>query len=229
MTDPLPTFLRVRSMLLMEEMQQANAAANATSTALVAQTRPHAPTCTSAGCRGDSSNSGKSRKQKNKTGGKTTGGPTRPGNPAPQGPWVCFSPGMGQWRAPYTGPGILGPRPQAYTTTATPVFQSTPSSFAAPAWDNAGLIAALNSLYQQGGWVMDSGATSHMTNDEGNILFTSPLSSALHNRGERHVRAYLFLRLHFFSISLWSSLSSQPRSSCSLFNSQLTLHPQIYS
>jgi hypothetical protein len=84
------------------------------------------------------------------------------------------------WRGavarPYTGPGILGPRPQAYTTTAAPVFQSTPSSSAAPAWDNAGLIAALNSLYQQGGWVMDSGATSHMTNDEGNILFAAPLS-----------------------------------------------------
>jgi hypothetical protein len=83
MTDPLSTFLRVRSMLLMEEMQQANAATNAASTALIAQTRPRAPMCTGAGCRGDSSNSGKSRKQKNKTGGKTTGGPTRPGNPAP--------------------------------------------------------------------------------------------------------------------------------------------------
>jgi hypothetical protein len=29
------------------------------------------------------------------------------------------------------------------------------------------LIAALNSLYEQDGWAMDSGATSHMTNDEG--------------------------------------------------------------
>jgi hypothetical protein len=83
MMDPLPTFLRVRSMLLMEEMQQVNAAANAASTALIAQTRPPTPTCTGAGCRGDSSNSGKSRKQKNKTGSKTTGGPARSGNPAP--------------------------------------------------------------------------------------------------------------------------------------------------
>jgi hypothetical protein len=95
MMDPLPTFLCVRSMLLMEEMQQVNAAANAASMALVAQTRPPVPTCTGAGCCGDSSNSGKSRKQKNKTGGKTTGGPAHPGNPAPQGPWVCFSPGAG--------------------------------------------------------------------------------------------------------------------------------------
>jgi hypothetical protein len=30
---------------------------------------------------------------------------------------------------------------------------------------------------QQGGWVMDSGASSHMTNDDGNISFTAPLSS----------------------------------------------------
>jgi hypothetical protein len=95
MTDPLPTFLHVRSMLLMEEMQQANAAANTTSMALVAQTHPPAPTCTGAGCRDDSSNSGKSHKQKNKIGGKTTGGPARPSNPTPQGPWVCFSPGAG--------------------------------------------------------------------------------------------------------------------------------------
>jgi hypothetical protein len=146
MMDPLPTFLRVRSMLLMEEMQQANAAANTASMALIAQTRPPAPTCTGAGCHGDSSNSGKSRKQKNKTGGKTTGGPARSGNPAPQGPWVCFCPGVGQLHTPYTGPDIRGPRPQAYTTTAAPIFQSTLSSSAAPAWDNAGLIAALNSL-----------------------------------------------------------------------------------
>jgi hypothetical protein len=44
------------------------------------------------------------------------------------------------------------------------------------AWDNTGLIAALNNLYQQGGWVMDSGATSNMTNDKGTIFFLAPLS-----------------------------------------------------
>ncbi|XP_051201786.1 uncharacterized protein [Lolium perenne] len=40
MMEPLPSFLRVRSMLLMEEMQQANAASNTASTAFVAQARP---------------------------------------------------------------------------------------------------------------------------------------------------------------------------------------------
>jgi hypothetical protein len=45
-------------MLLMEEMQQANAASNAVSTALVAQARPPAPPCTGTDCRGDSTYTG---------------------------------------------------------------------------------------------------------------------------------------------------------------------------
>jgi hypothetical protein len=55
MTDPLPTFLRVRTMLPMEEMQQTNAATNAVSTALIAQARPPPLTCTGTGCRSDTS------------------------------------------------------------------------------------------------------------------------------------------------------------------------------
>ncbi|XP_071683645.1 uncharacterized protein [Lolium perenne] len=181
MTDPLPTFIRVRSMLLMEEMQQANAAANAASTALVAQAmRPAPPTppCAGTACQGGSSNSGRSRKGKKKTATAQAAAPNRAPTPAPTGPWFCISPGAGQWRPP-TGAGILGPRPQAYTTINAPMFQSAPSTSTSPspARDNAGLIAALNSMYQQGGWVMDSGATSHMTNDEGNIQFSAPLSS----------------------------------------------------
>jgi hypothetical protein len=35
MTDPLPTFICIRAMLPMEEMQQSNTATNAASTALV--------------------------------------------------------------------------------------------------------------------------------------------------------------------------------------------------
>ncbi|XP_071679765.1 uncharacterized protein [Lolium perenne] len=145
MTDPLPTFIRVRSMLLMEEMQQANAAANAASTALVAQAmRPAPPTppCAGTACQGGSSNSGRSRKGKKKT---ATARPPRP----------------------------TARPPCAYGPLSAPSTSTSPS----PARDNAGLIAALNSMYQQGGWVMDSGATSHMTNDEGNIQFSAPLSS----------------------------------------------------
>jgi hypothetical protein len=71
MMDPLPSFLHTRSMLLMEEMQQANA----TNTALVAHACPPPPTCTGAGCRGDSSNSGAGKpkntyKLKNKNEGR---------------------------------------------------------------------------------------------------------------------------------------------------------------
>ncbi|KAK1626930.1 hypothetical protein QYE76_001245 [Lolium multiflorum] len=63
--------------------------------------------------------------------------------------------------------GILGPRPQAYTTAP---------STSATTWDSSALIAALNNLaLQQGGWVMDSGASSHMTNDDGNLTRSSPL------------------------------------------------------
>jgi hypothetical protein len=96
-------------------------------------------------------------------------------SPTPTIPWVCFSPGAGQWRAPY-GAGILGPRPQAYTTTTSPLYQLVSSSSTSSAWDNAGLITALNNLYQQGGWVMDCCASSQLTNNEGNIRFSTPLS-----------------------------------------------------
>ena len=78
------------------------------------------------------------------------------------------------------GPGVptgIGPCSQAYNTIASPRFQSGPSTPASPAWDNSGLIAALNSLYQQGGWVMDSGASSHMTSDDSNLFASAPLST----------------------------------------------------
>uniref|UniRef100_A0ACD5VZT8 Uncharacterized protein n=1 Tax=Avena sativa TaxID=4498 RepID=A0ACD5VZT8_AVESA len=99
MTDPLTTFVRARSMLLMEEMQQNNATSNAASTALVAQARPHAPPCTSTACCSDSSSTGsdkpftftKQKKNKPKNGGGST--TYRPATPAPSGPWylLCFA------------------------------------------------------------------------------------------------------------------------------------------
>jgi hypothetical protein len=133
--------------------------------------RPPAPPCIGTSCCGDSSNSGRPHMQKTKQGGQQDSGPS----PTPTIPWVCFSPGAGQWRAPY-GAGILGPRPQAYTTTTSPLYQLVSSSSTSSAWDNAGLIAALNNLYQQGGWVMDCCASSQLTNNEGNIRFSTPLS-----------------------------------------------------
>nr|XP_051215842.1 uncharacterized protein LOC127333508 [Lolium perenne] len=136
MTDPLPTFLRTRAMLLMEEMQQANAAATSATTALVAQARGPASPCPGPGCRGDGPAPGagaekgkQPAKQKGRTGGHQGGGATQgtqpARTPAPTGPWVCFSPGAGQWRAPSSGQGILGPRPQAYTATAPSTSTTT--------------------------------------------------------------------------------------------------------
>jgi hypothetical protein len=56
------------------------------------------------------------------------------------------------------------------------LYQSAPS-VTSPTWDNSALIAALNNLaLQQGGWVMDSGASSHMTPDDGNLSRCKPLS-----------------------------------------------------
>jgi hypothetical protein len=117
MVEPLPTFLQARGMLLMEEMQQANATSNAVSTALVVQTRSPPPPCTGAWCRGDTSNSGKkpqykpkNKNDKNNGGYSTTSLAPRPALLAPVGPWICYSPGTGQWRA-LSGQGILGPRP----------------------------------------------------------------------------------------------------------------------
>jgi hypothetical protein len=96
MMDPLPSFLRTRSMLLMEEMQQENAASNAANAALVAHARPPPPACTSAGCRGESSTSGAGEpkntyKPKNKNGGRQADGAPHPAQPTPTGLWVCFS------------------------------------------------------------------------------------------------------------------------------------------
>jgi hypothetical protein len=180
MTDPLPTFLRTRVMLLMEEMQQANTAANSAATALIAQARGPAPPCPSPGCRGEGPVPGEGgrkgkqpAKQKGHPDGHQGGGATQvtqnARTPDPAGPWVCLSPGAGQWRAPSSGQGILGPRPQAYTATAP--------STSKPTWDSSALIAALNNLaLQQGGWVMDSGASSHMTNNDGNLTRSSPFA-----------------------------------------------------
>jgi hypothetical protein len=79
MIDPLPTFLCVRAMLLMEEMKQANAATNDVSTTLVSQARPPCPPCTSAGYRGDTSFQGKGKpaKKPKTKGGRTSGGNQR--------------------------------------------------------------------------------------------------------------------------------------------------------
>jgi hypothetical protein len=61
---------------------------------------------------------------------------------------------------------------------SAPIYQSSSSTSGPAGWDNSALIVALNNLtLQQGGWVMDSGASSHMSPDDGNISSPTPLSS----------------------------------------------------
>ncbi|WVZ88247.1 hypothetical protein U9M48_034790 [Paspalum notatum var. saurae] len=81
------------------------------------------------------------------------------------------------WRAPWTGatgPGVLGSRPpsaQAYNAGyLPPTTQMAPA--APPSFDTAGLLQALQAaaLPQQSSptdWFMDTGASSHMTGDQG--------------------------------------------------------------
>lgn len=91
--------------------------------------------------------------------------------------------GFGGQPRRYQG-GLLGAAPQANTA-----FAPTPAPSGVPTWDQAGLIAALQQLTTQGAspWVVDSGATSHMTASDG-ILFqsqTPSTSSILVGNGTR--------------------------------------------
>jgi hypothetical protein len=71
----------------------------------------------------------------------------------------------------------MGANPQAHFAAPPPP----------PMWDQAGLIAALNQMaLQNSGWVMDSGATSHMHNSDGILLSRHPSSSPSITVGNGH-------------------------------------------
>ena len=80
-------------------------------------------------------------------------------------------------------PGILGASPQAHTA-----FAPVQVSPAAPTWDQAGLVAALNqmALQNQTSWVMDSGASSHMSTTDGILLSHLPSSHSFITVGNGH-------------------------------------------
>lgn len=111
----------------------------------------------------------------------------------PSGPWLYINltalqqAGLQVWQVP--GSGILGraPSAQAYHTTYAPLQLPAPtppptattiasSSSGTPEWDPTGLIAALNSL-SPSGWVIDTGASSHMASEEGVFLCLLPIKS----------------------------------------------------
>jgi transposase InsO family protein len=102
--------------------------------------------------------------------------------------WPPFFPPWGApwgtgWRAPWTGatgPGTPSrPQHQAYNAYSQPSTTSAPLS-----WDTSTLMQALHaaSLPQQsnGEWFMDTGASTHMTGDQGNLPTYCP--SPLHNQ-----------------------------------------------
>jgi hypothetical protein len=186
-STPFPSFARARSMLVLKETRLTNETKITNETALVAG----GSSCRQSGCRftptpapaaSSGFNNGNVRRGGRNRRGKNSGGNgAHPGvrTTPPAGPWFCFNPWTasgaggqwpshgGQWR-PSPAPGLLGASPQAHTAFAPP--QPSP----APTWDQQGLITALNQLAVQGhgGWVVDSGATSHMASD-GGILLTS--------------------------------------------------------
>jgi hypothetical protein len=97
----------------------------------------------------------------------------------PQWGGVSWNAGGAPWRAPWTGatgPGVLGSAPPANAGQAYHVY-TPPSTMPAPvqaSWDTSGLLAALNAASIQqpsanDAWFMDTGASSHMTGDQGNL------------------------------------------------------------
>nr|AAN34944.1 Putative retroelement [Oryza sativa Japonica Group] len=117
--------------------------------------------------------------------------------PRTTGPWVCFNPWAVQqqqspWR-PSNSAGLLGPYPQAHTTFAGPYVSPPmpglpPMQQSQPNWDQAGLIAALNQLSVQSPspWVLDTGATSHMSSTDGILDTRLPNSYTFITVGNGH-------------------------------------------
>jgi hypothetical protein len=157
-----------------------------------------ASSCGSSSCRSSPSDAGHGQQQppqqpqqrfdgkkRQKKGGKKNfyGGPQQQQQhyDPPASPWVCFSPWTGQQGGqPWTGqtwraPGVLGSAPQAHTAFA-PLHVSPPAPHvpqsSAPSWDQAVLIAALQQMSMQDSspWVMDSGASAHMSSNDGILL-----------------------------------------------------------
>ena len=73
---------------------------------------------------------------------------------------------------------ILGPSPQAHTAFAPLQASSGGSNTSTSTWDAAGLIAALQNMQLQGNspWVVDSGASTHMTSSDGMLTQRLPPS-----------------------------------------------------
>ncbi|XP_062187900.1 uncharacterized protein LOC133891196 [Phragmites australis] len=197
--DPFPSFAKARSALLLAEMRHpANTAALDGDTALFAASSSGQGNSVNKGKNNKGKGKGKTggdggRLSNGRGGGdrSNSGGQKQTSAPTPpSGPWVLMAPwasapwaGPQLWAAswrPAGGPRFLGPRPTAQAQHAFHTQLAPPASVAGseappqPAWDQASLVAALNNLHVQGqssgGWVMDTGATSHMASSDGSTF-----------------------------------------------------------
>ncbi|WVZ65184.1 hypothetical protein U9M48_014593 [Paspalum notatum var. saurae] len=174
--NKLPSFLKVRSHLLLEEHRADKTQQLAQRSALLAQQHstdgapatPPAPATglvaqpnATTGAGSSTSRGGKKSKNKKKgSGGGSFSNTSHSGSPQIPASWNNPWAGMCQtWpvaaRPPLPPPstGVLGPRPnvppaQAYFNAPTPSVPAAPSS-STPSWDQAALINALNAMSMQ--------------------------------------------------------------------------------
>ena len=200
-SNPLPSFYKARSMLLLVETRRSRAVT--TGTALVAskQPDPHPISNTPATSTGANTRPPYGRGKGNK-GGCSGGGRGRDQyTPHPRAPptswmWLPYNP-WGQvpnWTPPpcpyptsswtprqpstaSSSPSILGPRPQQAF-----VSQSAPAEPSTGKFVPTDIVAAMQTLSLQppdDNWYMDTGATSHMMADQG--ILSSYSHSSLNN------------------------------------------------
>ncbi|XP_074299823.1 uncharacterized protein LOC141630993 [Silene latifolia] len=135
---------------------------------------------------------GGSSNNRSSDGGKNSTGQQQQGNRNTAWTWVPLQPSPWQqqpgwgappcpypttgWAspAPNRGPGILGSRPQAFIAQ-TPVI-GAPQGALVPT-ELAATMQTLSLQQPDDNWYMDTGATSHMTGNEGTLSSYFPLSS----------------------------------------------------
>jgi hypothetical protein len=203
-SETLPPFYKSRSMIVLEEMARAKqtAVTAANSTFIAAQENNNSDSSSShhPNCNNNKNNGGRSGRGGYNRGGRGRGrGGGRGGRSyyhqqgsgqqpqAPQHQWVyppwnaqwqpwatppCPYPTTGNWQrpvAPNRQPGILGAKPQQAHVAATQ------SSYAPT--DIQAAMHTLSLAPPDEQWYMDTGATSHMTANRGNLTSYSNISN----------------------------------------------------
>lgn len=192
---PFPTFLQFRNMLLLQELKPSNTSSSSPSAFYTAPPaggprgspapslqQPQQPHAGRSGFGAPSGNgSGRNKGKK-----KNNGGHGAPAFPSMQHPWtgaIYMHPMMGH--GGHTA-GILGSRPAAppprpahgymalpAPSPATFTYSGYPNygSPSTPTWDPSALASYFNTMSLQAPteWVMDTGASAHMSSDAGNL------------------------------------------------------------